>query len=301
MFAKPFLGQLGAGHVQGVYSMCKNKSTISSVASGSGDGVIKVWDLTARDEAWRTAGHSNIVKGLTFTNDNKLLSCGTDGIKLWDPYNSPSDSLPISTWQEGGPYTALTCHRSGNSFAASSGAGCISVWDLDTSSAPQKIQWPNFADTITDICFNQVETSIIGSTATDRSVILFDLRTNMPVLKTILKFAANRIVFNPMEAMNMAVASEDHNMYLFDARNFTKAQNVMKGHVAAVMDVEFSPTGEELVSGSYVSFLFTPSRPLQHANSNHRIVLSGYGSATRASLVIFTTQSECRGTLRRLL
>ncbi|KAK3315126.1 WD40-repeat-containing domain protein [Apodospora peruviana] len=251
MFAKPFLAQLGSGHVQGVYSLCKNKSLLSSVASGSGDGVVKVWDLTSREESWRTAAHSNIVKGLTFTNDNKLLSCGTDGIKLWDPYNSPSDSVPLSTWQEGGPYTSLSCHRSGNSFAASSGAGCISVWDLDNSTAPQKIQWPYFADTITDVCFNQVETSIIGSTATDRSVILFDLRTNMPVLKTVLKFAANRIVFNPMEAMNMAVASEDHNIYVFDARNFKKAQNIHKGHVAAVMDVEFSPTGEELVSGSY--------------------------------------------------
>jgi WD repeat and SOF domain-containing protein 1 len=30
----------------------------------------------------------------------------------------------------------------------------------------------------------------------------------VPVIKTVLKFAANRIVFNPMEAMNMAVASE---------------------------------------------------------------------------------------------
>ncbi|KAM7183757.1 WD40-repeat-containing domain protein [Rhypophila sp. PSN 637] len=251
LFAKPFLAQLGTGHVQGVYSMCKNSSSISTVASGSGDGVIKVWDLTSREESWHTAAHSNIVKGMTFTNDNKLLSCGTDGIKLWDPYNSESDSKPISTWQEGGPYTALTHHRSGNSFAAASGAGCIQVWDLDTSTAPQKIQWPNFTDTVTDVCFNQVETSIIGATAADRSVILFDLRTSLPVLKTVLKFAANRIVFNPMEAMNMAVASEDHNIYLFDARNFTKAQNIMKGHVAAVMDVEFSPTGEELVSGSY--------------------------------------------------
>lgn len=34
-----------------------------------------------------------------------------------------------------------------------------------------------------------------------------------PVIKTVLKFAANRIVFNPMEAMNLAVASEDHNLY----------------------------------------------------------------------------------------
>lgn len=44
----------------------------------------------------------------------------------------------------------------------------------------------------------------------------------------------------------------DHNIYVFDARNFDKAQNIHKGHVAAVMDVEFSPTGEELVSASYV-------------------------------------------------
>jgi len=166
------------------------------------------------------------VKGLTFTNDNKLLSCGTDGIKLWDPYNSPSESAPIATWQEGGPYTSLSFHRNGNSFAASSGAGCINVWDLEHSTAPQRIQWPNFVDTITDVCFNQVETSVIASVAADRSIMLFDLRTNstdypnsllkiitnpyvlVPVMKTVLKFASNRVVFNPMEAMNLAVASE---------------------------------------------------------------------------------------------
>lgn len=76
MFAKPFLSQLGNGHVQGVYSMCKvrsqgrwdaawplygdtdslqDKHSLTSVASGSGDGVVKVWDLPTRDEAWRTA------------------------------------------------------------------------------------------------------------------------------------------------------------------------------------------------------------------------------------------------------
>lgn len=56
MFAKPFLGQLGEGHVQGVYSMCKDKHSLNNVASGSGDGIIKVWDLTNRDgESWRTA------------------------------------------------------------------------------------------------------------------------------------------------------------------------------------------------------------------------------------------------------
>lgn len=76
------------------------------------------------------------------------------------------------------------------------------------------------------------------------------------------------------EAMNLAVANEDHNIYIFDMRKFDRALNILKDHVAAVMDVgtysiltmqlreedffrltftfaEFSPTGEELVSASY--------------------------------------------------
>ena len=35
-----------------------------------------------------------------------------------------------------------------------------------------------------------------------------------------------------------AAASEDHNVYLFDMRKMDRARNVLKGHVAAVMDVE---------------------------------------------------------------
>jgi WD repeat and SOF domain-containing protein 1 len=54
-----------------------------------------------------------------------------------------------------------------------------------------------------------------------------------------------------MEAMNFAAASEDHNIYIFDMRKMTRALNVLKDHVAAVMDVHWSPTGQELVSASY--------------------------------------------------
>lgn len=54
-----------------------------------------------------------------------------------------------------------------------------------------------------------------------------------------------------MEPFNFAAANEDHNVYIFDMRRLGRALNVCKDHVAAVMDVDFSPTGEELVTGSY--------------------------------------------------
>lgn len=37
--------------------------------------------------------------------------------------------------------------------------------------------------------------------------------------------------------MNLAVANEDHNIYIFDMRKFDRALNILKDHVAAVMDV----------------------------------------------------------------
>ena len=231
--------------------MAKDPNSLQRFASGSGDGIVKIWDLTSRDEIWNVSAHENIVKGMCWTKDQKLLTCASDRtIKLFDPYNTPSGTAPSATWLGTNAFTSISHHRTKNSFAASSGV--ISIYDLERQTAPpETLKWPNATDTITTVSFNQIETSILASTATDRSVILYDLRTGVPVHKTILRFASNAISWNPMEAFNFAVANEDHNVYIFDMRRMDRALNVLKDHVAAVMDVEFSPTGEELVSASY--------------------------------------------------
>lgn len=54
-----------------------------------------------------------------------------------------------------------------------------------------------------------------------------------------------------MEALNFTIANEDHNCYTFDMRNLSMALNVGKGHVSAVLDIDYSPTGQEYVTGSY--------------------------------------------------
>ena len=252
MFAAPFIAQLGNGHVDGVYTMAKDPLSLQRFASGSGDGVVKVWDLTSREEIWNVQAHEGIVKGMCWTQDQKLLTCAADRtIKLFSPYDMPSQSLPLATYLGTTAYTSLTHHRSLPHFAASSSV--ISVYDLNrTASTPlQTLHWPTSTDTITSVAFNQTETSLLASTATDRSLILYDLRTQSPLTKTILALASNAIAWNPMEAFNLAVANEDHNIYIFDSRKMTRALNVLKDHVSAVMDVSFSPTGEELVSASY--------------------------------------------------
>ncbi|KAE8836281.1 hypothetical protein CFE70_000453 [Pyrenophora teres f. teres 0-1] len=221
MFAQPFLGDFEPGHVDGVYSFAKDPNSLERFASGSGDGIVKVWDLTSREEKWQAQAHENLVKGMCWTQDQKLITCGSDRqIQMFEPYAQPSKSPQ---------------RRPG----------------MATQPLLSSLVWPSAIDTITDVKFNQVETSILASCATDRAVILYDARTNSPLHRTVLNFAANCLAWNPMEAYNFAVASEDHNGYIFDMRNMKRALQVLKGHVAAVMSIEFSPTGEELITGSY--------------------------------------------------
>jgi WD repeat and SOF domain-containing protein 1 len=54
-----------------------------------------------------------------------------------------------------------------------------------------------------------------------------------------------------MEPMNLTAANEDGSCYSFDGRKLDEAKCVHKDHVSAVMDIDFSPTGREFVTGSY--------------------------------------------------
>ncbi|KAF4123699.1 DDB1- and CUL4-associated factor 13 [Geosmithia morbida] len=250
MHAKPFVGQMGRGHVDGVYSMAKDPNSLERVASGSGDGIVKVWDVTDREQLWTAPAHDHIVKGMEWTLDGKLLTCAADRtVKLWDP--SQTSASPLWSWLGAGTFSSLSRHRSRSAFAAAA-SDHVAVYDLERhTAAPEVLKWPTSVDSVTDVAFNQVETSVLASCSNDRSLVIYDLRMSTPVTKTVLTFTANRVAWSPMEAFNMAVASEDHNAYLFDTRRMDRALNVYKDHVAAVMDVEFSPTGEGLVTASW--------------------------------------------------
>jgi WD repeat and SOF domain-containing protein 1 len=259
MFAAPFVDQLGKGHVDGVYTLARDPSCLERFASASGDGVVKVWDLPSRDEKWQTQAHNNLVKGICWTQDQKLLSCGTDRfVKLWDPYNTPGGSKPVATWTGSNAFSSVTLHRHEPAFAVAA-SSTVQIFDLSRASATptQNLAWPNSVDTINDLKFNQSETSILASCANDRSLVFYDLRTSSPLFRGTLKMAGNSIAWNPVEPFNLAVGCEDHDIYYFDARmmdgELTKrrALNVLKDHVSAVMCVDWSPTGQELVSASY--------------------------------------------------
>ncbi|GBB87964.1 hypothetical protein RclHR1_14470005 [Rhizophagus clarus] len=246
MFAKPFVGDL-SGHSDGVYCMAKHPRKLTTVISGSGDGELRIWDLSDRETKWKVVGHKSIVKGVccSLTKEGLYFSCGTDKtVKIWNPDQSGE---PLNTYVGKFAFSAIDHHRSDPIFATSGSQ--IDIWDENRSDPIKTFNWG--VDTINTVRFNQTETNIFGSCGTDRTIILYDLRMNSPLTKSVLQMRTNAIAWNPMEAFNFTAANEDHNCYTFDMRKMDCALNVLKDHVSAVLDLDYSPTGEEIVTGAY--------------------------------------------------
>ncbi|KAI9348552.1 WD40-repeat-containing domain protein [Obelidium mucronatum] len=244
LFAKPFVGAMN-GHRDGVYCMAKHPTSLTKFISGSADGEIRLWSLQNKKTLWSSIAHKSFVRGLCFVPfSNSFVSVGEDKVvKIWDGVSSE----PTQTYLFQHSFTGVSHHRSNPLFATSGTQ--IDIWDHTSSEPTQSMSWG--AETILTVKFNQTETNILASSGTDRTVTLYDLRTNVPISKAIMALKTNALAWNPMEAYNFTCANEDHNLYTFDMRKLNKAINVLKDHVSAVLDVDYSPTGQQIVSGSY--------------------------------------------------
>ncbi|CAM9525407.1 unnamed protein product [Chrysoparadoxa australica] len=267
IFAKPFVGAMD-GHKDGVYCSAPSRKSLVQFISGACDGEIKVWDLSARVCVWSAVAHRGFVRAFIMTwlhstglthpflhsvapDGFSFFSCGDDGaIKQWDLGVASKSAAPEPTqvWQGGSGCKSMDHHWTEPRFATC--GDVVDLWDEARAQPTQTYEWG--ADSINCVSrFNPAERCMLASTGSDRNICLYDTRAASPMRKVILQMRSNALCWNPQEPMNFVVANEDHNLYSFDMRSLKQPMMIHKDHVGAVLDVSFSPTGQEFASASY--------------------------------------------------
>ncbi|XP_074656953.1 DDB1- and CUL4-associated factor 13-like [Tubulanus polymorphus] len=251
VFAKPFLGSLD-GHGDGINCLAKHPKSLSTLMSGACDGEIRLWNLATRECVRTITAHDGFVRGISAHPSGKyFFSCGDDQtIKQWSldtEETSASNTEPMNTILGKHGFYGIDHHQKKDLFVTCGES--VDVWDETRSQPMRTFKWG--VDSVTNARFNPIETYLLGATASDRSVLLYDMRGATPLRKVVLSLRSNTIAWNPMEAFIFTVANEDYNLYTFDMRRLNSPICIHMDHTSAVLDVDYSPTGKEFVSGSY--------------------------------------------------
>ncbi|CAH3188898.1 unnamed protein product, partial [Porites lobata] len=252
VFAKPFVSSLD-GHTDGVNCIARHPRSLSVLLSGSCDGEIRLWSLPRRECLRTLTAHSGFVRGLCVNSlGDTFISIGDDKvIKQWSMEQSLSASAsspdPVNTIIGKNLYHGIDHHWRSAVFATCGEQ--VDIWDEHRAEPVRSFTWG--VDTIHSVKFNPIETHLLASTASDRSIILYDMRGSTPLRKVVMEMRSNTVAWNPLESFIFTAANEDSNLYTFDIRRFNQPINVHMDHVSAVLDVDYSPTGQEFVTGSF--------------------------------------------------
>ncbi|CAM4704225.1 unnamed protein product [Leuciscus chuanchicus] len=250
VFAKPFVASLD-GHRDGISCIVKHSKSLSTVLSGACDGEVKVWNLPKRECMRTVQAHEGFVRGMCSRFcGTSFFTVGDDKtIKQWN-MEAPGYGVreePINTILGKAVFTGIDHHHREGTFATC--GQTVDIWDEQRSSPIRSFSWG--VDSFSSVRYNPVETELLASCASDRSVVLYDTRESAPLRKVIMQLRSNTLCWNPMEAYYFTCANEDYNLYTYDIRHLDVPVTVHMDHVSAVLDVDYSPTGREFVSASF--------------------------------------------------
>jgi WD40 repeat protein/uncharacterized caspase-like protein len=214
-----------------------------TLASGSRDNKIKLWEVATDRELRTLAGHSDSVTSVAFSADGKMLASGSEDktIKLWEV----ATGRELRTLSGHSFYvSSVAFSADGNTLASGSWDKTIKLWEVATGRELHKL--PRQADSVTSVAFSADGTlaSIGGAT-----IKLWEVSTGRE-LRTLAGHSrmVDSIAFST-DGKTLASGSEDKTIKLWEVSTGRELRT-LAGHSNGVNSVAFSADGKTLASGS---------------------------------------------------
>ena len=215
-----------------------------TLASGSGDSTIRLWDVRTGRELQTLRGHRNWINNVSFSPDGRTLasSSNDDTIRLWDVRTGRE----LQTLRGHTHYLIRVSFSPDGRTLVSSGGGDLTVrlWDVVTG---QQQVLTGHKDWVYSISFSPDGRTLASSDA-GGAIHLWDVRSCQH-LQTLTRHTqgVSSVSFSP-DGRTLASGSGDQTIRLWNV--VTGQQQVLTGHTAEVYSVSFSPDGLTLASGS---------------------------------------------------
>jgi WD40 repeat protein/tRNA A-37 threonylcarbamoyl transferase component Bud32 len=283
---KPTLVTTLTGHSSSVTSVAFSPDS-RTLASGSWDKTIKLWDVQSQREIAALTGHSNWVTSVAFSPDGRTLASGSyKTIKLWDVQSqreiatltghsnwvksvafspdgrrlaSGSEENTIKLWdvQSHREITTLTGHSNhvrsvafspdGRRLASGSNDQTIKLWDVHSQG--EMVTLTGHSDWVRSVAFSP-DGRTLASGSDDKKIKLWDVHSQREIAT--LTGHSNHVcsvAFSP-DGRTLASGSDERKIKLWDVQSQREIAT-LTGHSWYVLSVAFSPDGRTLASGSY--------------------------------------------------
>jgi WD40 repeat protein len=216
-----------------------------SVASGSTDGNVKLWDVETKKVVARWTGHAKTLRSLCWSVDGeRLVSGSTDGtIRVWDVESGDTVLGPIKT---GHQWVFVVIYSPDTTKIATGGhnENALKIWDAKTGNLLSKIK---HNQTIWSLAWTSDQKKLI--TGSERgSIRIFDTATWQPI--AILE--GHRSDVNVLSLFKndrlLASGSDDQTARLWNLDTNLQVGPPLQ-HERIVYSAAISADGKQLVTG----------------------------------------------------
>ena len=219
-----------------------------TLASGSNDRTIKLWDVQKQREIATLTGHSYPVNSVAFSPDGRTLASGSNDkkIKLWDVRSQREiATLTGHRWW----VNSVAFSPDGRTLASGSEDKKIKLWDVQNRR--QIATLTGHSRWVRSVAFSP-DGRTFASGSDDRTIKLWDVRSQGQIATLTghsgWPNSVSSVAFSPDGRM-LASGSADRTIKLWDVQS-QRLIATLTGHSSDVISVAFSPDGRTLASGS---------------------------------------------------
>jgi len=242
----------------GLYDCAWCEENENILVSASGDGSIKVWDLSApgaMNPLRSLEEHSHEVYSVEWNPSRRdcfLSASWDDTIKLWN-LDAPG-SLRTFAEHTYCIYTVSWNPAHADVFASASGDNTVKIWDLRQPASTLTMAAHAYEILATD--WNKYNDCILATGSVDKSVKLWDVRNPTVPLSTLRghQYAVRRVKCSPHSEAIVYTASYDMTLRMWDwkAPEGTPAQQlaVWDQHTEFAVGLDVSTLADGLIAST---------------------------------------------------